>query len=405
MATPLTLFRNRLSHHWNTYRNAFFMIIDWVTGLYILVPAVLFAGYQYWSWWQEVPVWTESVPEFILWFLFIVFIQLGTIRWFIHEADVLFLTYSNQWMRPLYRYALCYYFVIQILSLSALLLFITPLAIHAYGWKPYELLLLLPLLLGAKGIQTTCIQWMECNYSGISRWIRIHCFRVGILLLVLTHLYYFRASMVYAFIEWIVLALGLTYTVKQRLNMRGSFGVDLEREHREQMRLTTLLVGDYTEKKPLFNVKRPRVIPPTERIYSKSEYTAAALLIKSYFRESGGILRYGQFTLLGMAAVAGPPLWLKILVWIILPLLFSYWFSFHIRMFRSHDFLRMLSGRWPVHGDTTAAFWFLLPYQLLLTVVIGMFSALGWWTVLLAIGAVAVCWMAGQSVLFYRGRE
>lgn len=302
MLTPERVARKRIKEDAGFQYRAWKMAVDWVVALYIVIPALLILGYQYVQWWQEAPVWLEPVPYSVFRiYLFVAAIS-GTIRYYVDEADQLFMVQRQGWFRRLTGVGMTFSLVTKALILAAMGVILYPLMHKGYGVGAVEAVLLFAITYLVKVYIMLGKQVLELRVTG---WrgtlVRIVLMPVAGALFSLMTLAPERSSLAAAAIATALLV-PLFWLLPARLRARGTFYQDVQRERQERMKLAGMLMsagGFPAPRKTKRKRKRPFLFPASRKLFKRrtQENILAESLIKGMLR-NGSKVKLCAFALL-----------------------------------------------------------------------------------------------------------
>lgn len=312
MLTPMSTAIRRIRSDVRFQYRAWRMAIDWTVALYIVAPALLIAGYHYLSWWREPPIWLDNIPYSIIQaYLFIIAVN-GTVRYYIEEADQLFLVQRQGWFRRVMGTGAAYSLMVHVLwvALSGLLLY--PLLHNGYGVGAAEAASLFMLTYLFKVHLMLGKQWLSMRFSGwrgfAVRLVLLPVFGAlfGVILAAASY------SALTAAGTALVLAATLLWLVPARLRMKGAFYHDIRRERQEKMKVAAMLLsqaGIKAPKKSKAPRKGPLLFPRSGRLFRtrSQENVLAESVIKAVFRSGSKLQFYGYALLAYTTAIAVCP--------------------------------------------------------------------------------------------------
>jgi ABC-2 type transport system permease protein len=381
------------------------LAVDWTVALYIVVPALFFAGYQYMLWWQEPPFWMNGVPYGIVRSGFFLLAVSGTVRYYVEEADQLFLLQRVAWFRGVMAWGAGY-----------------SLGLHA-GWTAFAGLWLYPLLARVYGMALSEVAALM---------LVVYLFKIYVMLgkqLLAMRFHGWKGFLARAFMlsaaglsfgglgllsgqgllaaaaVALGLALPLIWLLPARLRQKGAFYHDVRREQQEKMKVTGLLLGAGgipAPQKPRLRRKRPLLFPGSGRLFRvrTAENVLAESLIKAVYRNSSklNLMAYAVAAYSGAVAIS-PPGGYRWIVWLSVSALFVWMAKGFTKEAAFEPYIRLFHWQ---DGVRFEAFWkagmgISLPGCLLLALMAGLFE-LGVWQMLLMLPAGAAASWAGSRV-------
>ncbi|WNQ12038.1 ABC transporter permease [Paenibacillus aurantius] len=408
MVTINRLFARRVRSYWVYQAKALATVMDWTVALYIVVPALLFAGYQYSRWWMEAPGWLAWVP-LPLWYagLFLLVLT-GKVRYYVEAGDQLFLRQGTNWVRKLMARGMLYSLGAFVLRNGAALALLAPLLIKGYGLDALVLPRLLTVLVPVTFLLALAGQWGDFRWAGLKKW------GLGLLLLMAGGVVFsaaVQAASAGGVPFWLAAALllaSLPYAAGKRLEQKGTFLHDADRELEAKLALTKLLLGEMAARKPLIRRRRPLLFRSSNRLFRKrtAENGLAEAQIKAFFRSRSALVTYLQLTgvcLAGARFVPHPVNWA---IWPAAALLFTYYAKLYVNGVNEHPFIGLF--RWKEGVRFTAmhrtTLGIMLPGFLAVSAVIG-FTTLPWWGALgLLAGSAGAAYLTVSLLLTGAGR-
>lgn len=279
------------------------MAVDWVVALYIVIPGLIVLGYQYVQWWKEVPVWLAPVPYVVFRaYLFVAAIT-GTIRYYLDEADQLFLIQRTNWFRRMITTGAVYSLAVHALILALIALLLFPLLHNGYGISAAEAVSLflvtylvkIHLMLGKQQLETLVSGW-----KGVALRIILTPLAAALFAVITS---YTSKGLILAAAIIVCLAVPLVWLVPARLKAKGTFYRDVQREKQEKMKLAAMLMsaGGYpARRKSKVKRKRAFLFPASRKLFKvrTQENVLAESLIKGIVRSTS------RLRLIGMALLA-----------------------------------------------------------------------------------------------------
>lgn len=374
MQTPDQLFRRRVLANWSFQLRALRTAIDWTIALYIIVPALVYALFQYRAWWQAVPPWLEQVPSSWLYVVLYLFAWAGTIRFFIEEGDQLFLRSSKRWFQRQMELGILYSLMLQLFSTAVLLLLLLPFLRITYALNWWEIAGLGWWTAIYKMNLTLGRQWFEQRVWG---WKRV-LLKNGLFLVAFT--LFFMIAQYYAILPllfWNAVLAGIITAgilCRLRLRQRGTFLDDVQREREARMKIPAMLLANVLEKKGK-QQKKTFLWRKSSRLFrgELQETRVTEFLIKSFVRSAVYRKIYVQFAILFGYTVWMVPPTVKMLVGVICWWLMDAW----LRAYGKEKLATPLLKFWKLEekaGERAlrrSSFWLSLPILLILLVILG----------------------------------
>ncbi|WP_438447776.1 ABC transporter permease [Gorillibacterium sp. sgz5001074] len=387
------------------------MAVDWTVALYIVIPALILAGYQYGLLYKEPPLWLAHVPYAVMRSLWFVFAAGGTLRYYVEEADQLFLVQRTEWFRSMMGWGMIFSMAKHALwTLGAAALFY-PLLTRVYGVGPGQTAYLFTAIYLFKLHLMLGKQWLSIRFSGWrSVLIQTGLLPVaGLLFALLTAIprWGWPAELAAA----VLLALPLLRLLPARIRMRGAFFHDIRREQQERMKVAGILLsigGFPAPKKTKLRRKKPLLFASSRKLFRErsAENVLAESLIKAFFRTKAKLKVMGYFALASsMAILVSPPGGGRFVVWLVVSTVYV-WMSAefakdgaqesYVRLFHWEDTVRFAAFQ-------KAGLWISLPLVLLLAVLTALLQRSGVNGVLLIPLGAGVSWMGSQMFGLWGG--
>jgi ABC-2 type transport system permease protein len=330
MLTPERVAFGRIKNNAGFQYRAWKMAVDWVVALYIVVPALIVLGYQYIHWWKEMPVWLEGVPYTVFRvYLFVAAIS-GTIRYYVDEADQLFLIQRQTWFRRLKATGAAFSLTANAVVLALIAMLLYPLLHNGYGVSGLETAFLflatylvkIYLMLGKQQLEMLVSGWRSVAVRLVLTPV------LGAGFGVMTA--YVTKGILPAVIIILCLAAPLLWLVPARIRARGTFYRDAQREREEKMKLAGMLMsaaGYRAPRKSKAKKKRPFLFPASRKLFKdrSQENILAESLIKGILRSSSKLKLCG-FALLAYttAVVVCPNGTIRLIVLLAVSALFAW---------------------------------------------------------------------------------
>jgi ABC-2 type transport system permease protein len=420
--TVRQLFFKRLSENWKYQYGVLRTAVDWTVALYIIIPFLVFIGYQYVSWWHGAPDWIIPVPYAVVVNLLFLFTSASTIRLFVEEGDQLFLMQHSKWFQGVMKLGLAYSVTFHFgMSVLTVLVLAPLLLLH------YQMSLLQAALLG---LFTWCMRsagalarnFISSRFSGWKYWMTaIGLFAASAVLFFTGSVFLlgvpplagmpisggvsygyeasFRRENTFLLCAVIVLlGASIAAMAKRRSKCRGGFFHDVEHERKQRMKLAAiLLTGIVAKKTRSYRRRRPLLFRNSNLLFKTRtpSNALAELCVKSFFRDRVQVRLYLQFVAYGTVGLILLPVWMKPVICLALALLLSYWLKSYWKEVGSAPFVQMFpwTDRDKMTAASKAVFLMMLPGFLLLSVVAG-FSAFSW---LGALAGIPVGWIAAYG--------
>ncbi|UJF31805.1 ABC transporter permease [Paenibacillus hexagrammi] len=402
MKSSFQVFTRRVRSDWHFQYRALRMAVDWVIAIYFVIPLLILAGYQYYSWWAAQPSWFGSISMSMIATVFYVFTWLGTIRYFVEEGDQLFLRQNQNWFRHImllgYRYSL----VLQGITTIILVLVFLPLLNQTYSFSVVQVICLGLLTYLLKLNVGLLRQLLALRLKGILLWmLRIVVF-VGLFFLYQALVEEVSHTTLYSWMVILLFLILVVFLSKIRLQEKGAFFADIARERDSRMRIVSLMLIRVLERKRKPTRKNPLLFSKSQRLFKGKGAVSgiADLLTKSFFRNG----TQWKYTIQFVAAISATmfilPVALKITIWILAACLLVFWRKSFCKDELAAPFLTLFSIQDTAkHQALQSAIPILvLPALIVISLCVGI-SFFTWWGPLLMIGA-AIPLAYGASSVF-----
>lgn len=383
--TSNQLFFRRVKENWKHQYRVWKLAVDWIVYVYVVLPFSAAGLFIYISWWRHQPDWFAWLPiPLIILLQFFIMIP-GGIRSFYETGDQLFLMQKKRWMKRLALNGLVYSLLFQCVQTAAGFAICLPLLvlyqhmswIEVTGWVLFTYVFSIMMSIvdvyrsmtfhGWKSMVTLPLQWFAA------------CAAYSYAVLLLLHQLQWSIAM-----DVLLMAL-FVWLVRKKLNMTGTFLFDAERDRKYKMRFTGLMVGNYLDKKPVFERRRTFLFSRSGHIFRKRTpvNSLAEVHIKALLRSSSKAWYYLRFVIIGSGAAAAVPSGIKWIVLTGVSLLLCYWLKSCVKDVNGASFVQLFP--W---GDMTPmsamrkSVWVLsAPCIMLLSIIIGL-QLYPWWSVI-----------------------
>jgi ABC-2 type transport system permease protein len=402
LKSSFQVFTRRVRSDWHFQYRALRMAVDWVIAIYFVIPLMIVAGYQYYSWWATQPSWFSWISMSIMATAFYIFTWLGTIRYFVEEGDQLFLRQNQKWFRHLmllgYRYSL----VLQGITTLILMLVFLPLLVQTYSYSVLQVICLWLLTYLLKLNLGLLRQLLALRLYGIVLWLlRIVVFG-GLFFLYQVLVTEVSHNSYYSWTAILLLLVLVVFLSRIRLQEKGAFFADIARERDARMRIVSLMLIRVIERKRKPTRKYPLLFGKSQRLFKGKGASngIADLLTKSFFRNGTQWKQTIQFVAVVSGAMFILPGALKITVWIVAACLLVFWRKSFCKDELTAPFLTLF----PIQDTAkhqalqTAIPILVMPALILISLCMGI-SFFTWWGPVLMIGA-AIPLAYGTSSVF-----
>ncbi len=318
----------RTKRDWLYQYKIFRSVFDWTVIVYLLIPAIVFAGIAYNSWWFSMPDWLAPFPYELFFLGCFFFSWQGGIRTFMEEADQLALLQFPKAIYTLRSIGVIYSWGLLVLKWILIYLFLFPILNHfpELNVEQFHLLLLFFFCLN---VLLTSYKQVVYKY-GLVKKILTHCL-VFSLFSVLVYFFLFK------FISWLITLTSILFIfyaiwqVKIYQSQLGTFYEDVEKEQRNKVKYITFFFAINPEiyiPKAKKQKKRSWVFwRNSSRIFQERtpENGVTELFIKAFLRDKSNIFRYLQLISVTGVIIFAVPIWFKWLVFIAFFIFFTMW--------------------------------------------------------------------------------
>lgn len=384
------LFRRRLRSEWRFQYRVWKMAVDWTVALYIVIPALLVAGYQYVSWWRDMPAWGSAVPAAGWLTVLYAATGLGALRLFVEEADQLFLIRNSAWMGRLKKLGLGYSVTLRALLSIAAVALVAPFLVRAHGFDWPRLLLLAALAVATGAHKLLAERVIAVRLPRIAGRLAAGAAyaATGALFVAVSRP---AASPVWTVALAVLFVASAVALAKVRLAMTGVFYRDVAYEADQRMKFAALLMGQVVPKPSrLMKRSKPLVFRRSRRLFRKRtpDRVLAETIVKSFFRSGTQLKMYAQFTFAVTLGLLLMPVAVKWVFWIGVSLLLAYWVKLYGKEVLASSFVKLFPWRDADRLDAIgkATPWIFVPGYVPAGLALG-WTAYGWWAGLLLIPA------------------
>ncbi|TMV45099.1 hypothetical protein FE783_30015 [Paenibacillus mesophilus] len=341
------LFRRRLISEWRFQYRVWKMAVDWTVALYIVIPALLVAGYQYVSWWGDMPGWGRAVPETAWLIVLYISCGLGSLRLFLEEADQLFLLRNAEWMRRLKGSGLGYSLSVRVFLSLIAVGFLSPFLVQVHGYGTFRLVLLAALTVAAGAHMLLANRIIALRLSRFLGWFAsAGAFIVlGIMFVIAGRA---EAAWLWAAAWTALLAVSTWFLAKMRLTMSHTFYQDVAYESDQRMKFAALLMGQVVPKpSKILKRTKPLVLSNSRTLFRKRtpDRVLAETIFKSFFRSGTQVRLYVQFTLACSFGLMLMPVAVKWLFWLGVSLPLAYWVKMYGKEVQGAAFVKLFPWR------------------------------------------------------------
>ncbi|MGW9125282.1 ABC transporter permease [Paenibacillus chitinolyticus] len=343
--TPAKLFKRRLLDDWTYQYRILRTAVDWTVAVYLIVPALIFAFIYYSAWLRTPPEWFGYIPASLVAVFLYLFAWSGTVRFFIEEADQLFLVRSEGWMLAIKRRGLLYSLALQALTTVLLAGALLPLLRAESPSGALKLAALFLAVYAAKVNLGLLRQLAALAWAGWKRVVAsIALFAAGFLI------YWACVQLILAdtaagYLAGPLLLAAAVPLGRRRLRAAGAFHADVQREREARLKLASLMLRGIVEGKKPRQRRVPLLLGRSQRVVRGTGASAvlADSLVKSVLRRPGQWKLYAQLTaVLAFAAwrLPGP---MHVVLWAVAAFVLAYWMKSVARETLGASFFRMFA--------------------------------------------------------------
>jgi ABC-2 type transport system permease protein len=402
LTSSFRLFIRRVRSDWSYQYRALRTAVDWVIAIYFVIPVMLIAGYQYYSWWQSQPVWFSWIPLHVVTLVFYIFAWLGTIRYFVEEGDQLFLRQNEKWFKHLMILGWRYSLILQGVTTLLLIIVFLPLLVRTFSFTAAQVMCLFILTYMLKVNLGLTRQLIALHLYGIVLWLlRIAVF-AGAFFMYQVPVAYLKVMSIYGWMGILLLLVLFVFLTRLRLRQKGAFFADIARESDSRMKIVSLMLIRVVKRKSKPTRKYPLLFGRSQRLFRGTGASSGLsdFLSKSFFRNVMQWKLTIQFVVVISAVLFFLPGPLKILIWIITACLLAYWRKLFCKEELTAPFLKLFDLKDTAkHQALQATIPILvLPALLLISLSVGI-SFLTWWGPLLMLGAAIPLAYGTSSVI------
>ncbi|WP_098741918.1 ABC transporter permease [Paenibacillus sp. EZ-K15] len=339
---PGALFWRRVTAHWKNQRDNLATVVDWIVMLYIIVPGLLLGGGLYRELWTSpLPGWAQFFPlQAVVGILLFMFS--GRVLLFLEEADVLFLRQQGGWMKGLMIRGMVYSHTVSAIKGLVVTVLALPILVREHGITGIVLVTLLMITAVCAWCANLLTAMIRASYKGWRKHVLTYIVRwlsFGLLALLVT---FWLESYVVLWAASLILLLVLFLLSRKRLAMQGTFIADAREDAKTRIQLTEKLLIQAVGKPPSVRSKTWFMRKSGRLFKGTAEKRLADAGLKAILRHPESLLLYIQITLVGILAVWLPPPIIKIIVYLALVLMMSYWLNTRWALFAKAEFMQVL---------------------------------------------------------------
>ncbi|WP_186328270.1 ABC transporter permease [Paenibacillus sp. 32O-W] len=405
MITPKLLVRRRIKENagfqWKALRQA----VDWTVALYIVIPALFFAGLQYYTWISSPPDWFAFIPFPLCAFVLFLYVCSGKLRFFLENADQLILLQHPHWIRELRRTGLIYSLTKQFLLTALIMALLAPFLIRIYSVNvPYVVWLGIFTFLSKWNLQLIQ-KWLDSRYPGLRNlWLHIVWF-------VISCAVYISVSYWLLPIQPLALLISLVLVLTGQILWRSKVGdlrtiqQDIKSDYEAKMLLAGFILAYSVPARPKSSRKRPFLFRSSNRLFKKrnSVNGLAEAGIKLFFRNRSSVMLYIQLVSVCSFAMLTLPDPMKWVLWLAAAFLLASMVKLAAKETRSGPLLGMFPWKDGVIREAArkSVGLAVIPGFAVISAVMGA-ALFSWWgaLLLLPVGGMFAYWAAGVLTMF-----
>ncbi|MCH1625365.1 ABC transporter permease [Ferdinandcohnia quinoae] len=337
-------FKRECKFQWGVFRSIF----DWTIIVYLLIPSFFIFSYNYFTWWNQLPGWFESIPiHFILGAIYIACWQ-GIIRTYMEEADQLFLIQKHVLIVELKTWTKNVYILGYAVSIVIIHLVLAPFLIYQYNLNWISIISMIFYFIGVKVLILTLKQYFDHMWSV---WMKEILSNLTFILLGIGSITFVNWSLHTS--AYFLLALGIFMIFgflrlsTIRIKNIKTFSKDVIIDRREKLKYIKyiFMFSEFVEKEHKPSRREPFIFKKSKRIFKKRspQHAIRELFIKGFLRNRTYIFQFLQMTGITISAIIIlPAIWLKVIVLLGFSILFGVWVKVIYKRIISNHFLIML---------------------------------------------------------------
>ncbi|SCM94321.1 Uncharacterized protein BWINRASL_02043 [Bacillus mycoides] len=326
-----------MQRKWKSIRS----VTDWTVALYIITPALIFAGIYYRSLWMKELSMEETVyfGLGLLAFYFVTFSR--GVRSFFEQADSLFLISYPNHMRRLMKLGMIYT-LIRIAITNVIVVFIMlPILMKSMGATIIQIVLFWIFFTVFRFMLSLLTRFINVRVG--KRWvlwiIKNVLFSFGLTFFGISSFFIYKNPL-YSILFIGLAALFTVVLVKEKMNYKNYFFKEVEKEKEESMRWTVgiMQVGGHAAK-PSSSNKKPWMFPRSKNILGKkSDSRIVESFLKEFLRTNSALMFYVQIILISTVSIIVTPQWITAIILVFALVAIShyardYWNEFTKKMF------------------------------------------------------------------------
>ncbi len=314
------VFIKRLIQEWRFQWDVIHTVLDGVVFIYLVVPALFFAGLFYRDAWQDISsIWPDYYPFVGLVFIMLLLSSSGNFRSYLLEADLLYFVQKKKALYHLKIYGFILSLIKVLLHVILLLMIALPVLVLVYNFSHKEIGSLFLIISGYKLV----IMTINKAFKKIRYKIPLSTLVFIAAILSITTL----SAEVYGFIGFLLIIITIIFHLQFAKN-NHHFYRELEIENTEHHKYIGLLMGFSAmlgssleiEKAATYNRRKPLLLfRGSKRIFKvrNEENGLLEFCLKAFLRNK--TYRSSYFKLVGVTslALAFLPPWLKVVIYLL----------------------------------------------------------------------------------------
>lgn len=166
---PVHVFYERLGHDLLRHYRSIRSVVDHIVFIYCMLPAVAAIVVWQYQMWQASQMWLSVIPEALAVYILLFLLSKGSERWFVAEADLLFLRQQTGWLSAIMRYGKWYSIGRDILWIGVILLLAAPFLYIHYEWSLLHILCLWLVIMVMRQATLYARKILTMNFPGFCR--------------------------------------------------------------------------------------------------------------------------------------------------------------------------------------------------------------------------------------------
>ena len=359
------LLHTRIKRFWIDQYRVWKTALDWTVWVYFIVPGLWIGGGTYRELWLDPPEWLLATPELAVLVIPILSLFIGRQRTFLEDADMLFLTQRQPWIRRLIAGGAIYTLAIQLVTTAIVFGVMLLWLMKGLGLSPAAIVAWAVCTVCCKAAVTIQQHLIESRWRGWRRWLLQIAAAIAVILAygwVSPH-GFDRPEFLLAFA---MLALAAWFlALRYKLGARGDFAFDAQAERKARLASTDLLLTTVMERKPIIRLSKPVVFKKSGRLLRGSDAGTmlAEMRMNAWVRKLANVRLWLGFFGASTTAVLVSPGWLALTLAGTLPLFAAIWMQKQWREWLEEPFIAQFKWEKPAlrKGASVSRFWLLVP--------------------------------------------